>query len=198
QVMHQAHAWPMPPQKGVEWMCPGPLDGSGILSAPYDAVAAKASFQTVWDMLHEVQKGTAANPGRGLGGYWHDHALWYGPTGLGSARGHGAITNNIFRQFRDGLSNNVRHLKDGVFFADQSYVAFTGWPSGTALHSGEGFLGLAPSGKTLTRCSLDFWRIEDGRIRECWVMLDIIDLYRQIGVDVFAQMNAKQEEKNAA
>lgn len=92
--------------------------------------------------------------------------------------------------FREGLSDNTRHLEEGVFFGDHNFVAFTGWPSGTATHSGDGFLGLAPTGKRITRCSLDFWRVEDGLVRECWVMVDVIDLYRQLGVDVFARMDA--------
>ncbi|NRB04296.1 MAG: ester cyclase [Rhodobacteraceae bacterium] len=198
QLMFQADAWPMGPQKGVEWMCPGPIDGAGIVSQPHNARASEDSARLVWDMLHEVQKGTANKPAEGLGGFWHDHAIWYGPTGFGAARGHAAIANDIFLQFRRGLSNNTRHLDDGVFFADGNLVAFTGWPSGTAVHSGEYFLGLAPSGKTIERSSLDFWHIEDGLIRECWVMLDVIDLYRQIGVNVFERMHAMQEARNAA
>lgn len=197
QVMVQAGVWPMGHQKGLEWMCPGPIDGKGVVTEPYDAAKANASVQLVWDMLHEVQKGTATHPEKGLGGYWHDHAYWYGPTGLGTARGHDAIANDIFRQFREGLSENTRHLESGVFFGDQNLVGFTGWPSGTAVHSGEGFLGMAPTGKTLTRCSFDFWRVEDGMVRECWVMVDIIDLYRQLGVDVFAEMKTLCDRRAA-
>jgi len=36
--------------------------------------------------------------------------------------------------------------------------------------------------------SLDFWRCENGLIRENWVLVDILDVYRQIGLDVFARM----------
>lgn len=61
-------------------------------------------------------------------------------------------------------------------------------PLSRALRSGDGFLGLAPTGKHITRRSLDFWTVEDGRIRECWVMVDMLDLYRQLGVDVLDRM----------
>lgn len=189
QIMHQAGVWPMAPQIGVEWMCPGPV-GGGLLSDPWDAAQADASVQIVWDMLHDLQKGDAATPERGLGGYWHDHALWYGPTGIGTGRGHRGIVDTVLRGFREGLSDNTRHLDEGVFFGDQHLVAFTGWPSGTATHSGDGFLGLAPTGRRVSRRSLDFWRIENGRIRENWVMVDMIDLYAQLGVDIFARMSA--------
>ena len=77
-----------------------------------------------------------------------------------------------------------------MFFGNGHLVAFTGWPSGTATHSGDGFLGLAPTGRRITRRSLDFWNVEDGLIRECWVMVDMLDLLRQLGVDVFARIAA--------
>ncbi|MEM1236391.1 MAG: ester cyclase [Pseudomonadota bacterium] len=190
QLMDQAGVWPMAPQLGVEWMCPGPSTGEGVITAPFDAARADASVQLVWDMLHDLQKGDATTPDRGLGGYWHPSAPWYGPTGIGSARGLASIRDVVLKGFRTGLSDNTRHLDDGVFFGDHDLVAFTGWPSATATHSGDGFLGLAPTGRRITRRSLDFWRVEEGQIRENWVMVDMIDLYRQLGVDVFARMHA--------
>jgi hypothetical protein len=36
--------------------------------------------------------------------------------------------------------------------------------------------------------SLDFWRLENGLIRENWVLVDLLDVYDQIGVDVFARI----------
>lgn len=188
QLMLQAGAWPMAPQLGVEWMCPGPAPSNGVKTGPWDEAASSASVQIVYDMLHDLKKGTAEMPGRGLGGYWHQNAMWYGSTGLGTARGHDGIRDHILSGFRSGLSDNTRHLDDGVFFGDGDLVAFTGWPSGTATHSGDGFLGLAPTGRRVSRRSLDFWRIENGEIHENWVMVDMIDLYRQLGVDVFARM----------
>ena len=36
--------------------------------------------------------------------------------------------------------------------------------------------------------SLDFWRCEEGLIRENWVLVELLDVYTQIGVDVFRRM----------
>lgn len=188
QLMKQQGVWPMADQQGVEWMCPGPANDRGMKETRYDEAKSNASVQLIWDMLHDLKEGTAKDPERGLGGFWHDHAFWYGPTGLGTARGHLGISQKIFKQFRDGLSENTRHLDDGVFFGDGNFVAFTGWPSSTAVHSGDGFMNLAPTGKRISRRSLDFWRIENNMIRECWVMIDVLDLYRQLGTDVLSDM----------
>jgi len=61
-------------------------------------------------------------------------------------------------------------------------------------------LGIAPPNKELTMRSLDFWRIENGLIRENWVLVDLLSIYNQISVDVFARMreltHARQLRKN--
>ena len=174
QLMMQAGVWKMAPQLGIEFLCPGPSDGKGIINTPHNSEKSNKSVQVVWNMLHKLKQGDAENPEKGLGEFWHENAWWYGPTGIGAARGPKDIVQNVLKGFRQGLSNNVRRLKEGVFFGDQNIVAFTGWPSGIATHSGEGFLGLRPTGKRFMRRSLDFWRIENNLIVENWVMVDMI------------------------
>ena len=71
---------------------------------------------------------------------------------------------------------------------DGEYVGFTAWPGMYMTFSGDGWLGIAPSNQKLTMRSLDFWRCENGLIRENWVLVDILDVYNQLGVDVFERM----------
>ena len=52
----------------------------------------------------------------------------------------------------------------------------------------DGWLGLPPTGKKISMRSLDFWRLEKGLIRENWVMVDLLHMYDQLGVDVLARM----------
>ena len=54
--------------------------------------------------------------------------------------------------------------------------------------TGDGWLGIAPSNTAITMRSLDFWRIENGLIRENWVLVDLLHAWRQVGVDVLARM----------
>ena len=44
--------------------------------------------------------------------------------------------------------------------------------------------------------SLDFWRIEKGLIRENWVMVDILDAYSQLGVNVFSRLKEFNKARN--
>ena len=74
------------------------------------------------------------------------------------------------------------------FFGDGDYAAVTGWPNMVQTLSHDGWMGIAPVGKRITMRSLDFWRLERGLIRENWVLVDLLDVYDQVGVDVFRRM----------
>lgn len=75
-----------------------------------------------------------------------------------------------------------------IFIADGGYVGFTAWPGMRAKISGDGWMGIAASGQEITMRSLDFWRCENGMLRENWVLVDLLHVYNQIGVDVFQRM----------
>lgn len=47
QLMLQAGAWPMAPQLGLDWLCPGPAHGTGVITVAHDAHKADASVQLV-------------------------------------------------------------------------------------------------------------------------------------------------------
>jgi hypothetical protein len=82
------------------------------------------------------------------------------------------------------------------FFGDGDYAAVTGWPNMIQTLSDDGWMGIAPCGKRVKMCSLDFWRIENGLIRENWVLVDLLDMYHQIGVDVLARMRELNKCRN--
>jgi hypothetical protein len=46
-------------------------------------------------------------------------------------------------------------------------------------------MGIAPTGKRVTIRYMDFWKVEDGRITDNWVMVDFPGVLAQLGVDVF-------------
>ena len=89
-----------------------------------------------------------------------------------------------------------RHKIKYHFFGDKDYAAVTGWPNMIQTVSHDGWMGIAPAGKKITMKSLDFWRIEDGLIRENWVMVDILEAYRDLGVDVFARLREFNKARN--
>ena len=188
QVMMQADAWPMAPALGVEWLCPGPAPSDGIVTTPWDRERAEASVTLVRDMLMSLKKSPDGVAAMELERYWHPRMNWYGPAGIGSMRRISGFRNWHQKPFLKGMPDRNAFVDKGVLFGDADYVGFTAWPSGIATLSGDGFLGIPPAGQVFTRRSLDFWRHENGLIRENWVLVDILDIYHQLGVDVFERM----------
>jgi predicted ester cyclase len=45
-------------------------------------------------------------------------------------------------------------------------------------------MGAEGTGKTINLKYMDFWKVEDGKIVENWVLLDVVDFFRQIGIDL--------------
>ena len=68
-----------------------------------------------------------------------------------------------------------------MVIAEGDWVAAMGHVSAT--HQGE-FMGAEGSGNEISLKYMDFWRVEDGKIAENYVLLDIIDFFRQIGIDL--------------
>lgn len=192
EVMMQANAWPLAPSLGREWHVPGPATLDGIVPGPWNEEASKASQQHIIDMLNHLKK----HPSRGgpevmeMDRFWHERMNWYGPSGIGTGRGIAGFRNWHQIPFLNGMPDRGKYVDEITyhFFGDGDYAAVTGWPNMIQTVTHDGWLGIAPSGQRITMRSLDFWRIENGKIRENWVMVDLLDAYKQLGVDVFHRL----------
>lgn len=192
ELMMQAGAWPLSPSLGREWHVPGPATCDGIVPGPYDASAGAATCKHIIDMLEHLMR----HPGQGgpevmeMDRFWHPKMSWYGPAGIGTARGQRGFRHWHQIPFLNAMPDRGRHVDEIEchFFGDRNYAAVTGWPDMYQSITNAGWLGIAPSGKKIAMRSLDFWRVEKGLIRENWVLVDLLHVYDQIGVDVFARM----------
>lgn len=189
EVMMQANAWPMVPSLGREWHVPGPSTQDGLTIENLDENHAQRSLTLVGDMLSGLEKfATGGLEAMQLDKYWHERCSWYGPSGIGTARGIQGFRNWHQIPFLSAMPNRTASVEQGYFFAEGEYVGFTAWP-GMYMHiSDDGWLGIAPSNQQITMRSLDFWRCENGLLRENWVLVDLLHVYHQLGVDVLARM----------
>ena len=189
EVMMQAQAWPMAPSVGREWHVPGPATQDGIVAPPHDEEKATSSVKLVSDMLQRLSRfADGGVKAMALDQYWHPKMNWYGPSGIGTSRRIQGFRNWHQIPFLAAMPNRRGSGGKGALFGDGEYVGFTAWPGMTATITGDGWMGIAPAGQEITMRSLDFWRCEEGLIRENWVLVDLLDVYRQIGVDVFRRM----------
>ena len=196
----QARAWPMAPSLGREWHVPGPALQDGLVDRPHDEARALATRQHIVDMLTHLKK----HPKQGgpevmeMHRFWHPRMNWYGPSGIGTGRGIAGFRHWHQIPFLNAMPDRGQYLKEITyhFFGEGDYAAVTGWPNMIQTITHDGWMGIAPSGQRITMRSLDFWRLEDGLIRENWVLVDLLDAYRQLGVDVFARLREFNKARN--
>jgi len=208
EVMRQAGVWPMGPSLGREWQVPGPATQDGLVPGPRDGARSEASAAHVVAMLvdmgrHPAEPVEAMNLER----WWHPRMSWYGPSGIGTGRGISGFRRHHQIPFLKALPDRRGGYQgDAHFFGDGDYVGVTAWPGMAATVTGDGWLGLPPTGQAITMRSLDFWRVERSHlptaggdpditvgaerllIRENWVLVDLLHVWHQLGVDVLARM----------
>ncbi len=189
ELMMQADAWPMAPQLGAFVLTPGPMPGDGLQITGDGKLALEHIQAMLADMCrHPAEGGPDVMQ---LDKYWHPRFNWYGPAGIGTSRGIGGFRHwhqiPFLRAMPDRKLDAMGDLMSH-WFAEGDYVCETGWPNMRLTLSGDGWMGIAPVDKQVVLRSLDFWRLEQGLIRENWVLVDLLDLYSQIGVDVFARL----------
>lgn len=198
ELMMQAGVWPMGPQLGAFLATPGPMTQDGLTASGDGSATMAHVLAMLKDMCsHPTNPDPATMQ---LPTYWHPRFNWYGPTGIGTMRGIPGFRNwhqiPFLRAMPDrGLDNGG--LKSH-WIAEGNYTCETGWPNMRLTITHDGWLGIAPAGQRITLRSLDFWRMEDGLIRENWVMVDLLDMWRQVGVDVLGRMREFNKARNLA
>lgn len=188
ELMMQAGVWPMAPGLGAQVRAFGPMTQDGLA----DHAPGRAAVNLVTDMLTHMTR----HPSQGgpevmqMERFWHPRCNWYGPAGIGTARGitgfrhwHQMAFLTAFPDRGQDTTGTTHH-----FFGAGSYAAVTGWPNMAMTLTGGNWLGLPATGARITLRSLDFWRLEAGLIRENWVLVDLLEAHLQIGTDPLARM----------
>ena len=192
-LMRQAGCMPLPEILGTEMQFPAPATQDGIMLKSQPVAQSDRSVKLVSDMLVDLRTFdpvTFDSAGQaGKDGYWHEQMLWYGPCGIGSSYTYGGFEKDhripFLTAFPDRVGGN--HY---ARFGDGDYVCSGGWPSLTATHRGD-YLGVAATGNKLGMRVMDFWRVNDNKIMENWVLIDIIDTFLQMDVDLLAAITDK-------
>ncbi len=111
--------------------------------------------------------------------FWHKDMIWHGPPGFGSIFGLDGFKNEVLRPFYRAFPDYF--AKNDIEFADLNWVAATGFVTGTQLGP---YLGVPATGKPMRMRFSDFWSVRDGKLSENWVMIDHIDVFRQLGFNM--------------
>jgi predicted ester cyclase len=183
RLMIETNQWPLRPQLSESWS-PAPATQDGIILHSADDAESEKSLKLVEAMI----AGLMAYDGKSLASmgmkrFWTPQFQWYGPGGIGSARGHAdyerAHQGPFLKAFPDRVGGNHK-----CRIGEGAYVASTGWPSINATHLGDNWIGIPASGKRITQRIMDYWRREGDMLVENWVFIDMVDLIAQFEIDL--------------
>ena len=181
----------LPPSLGSEEMWPAPISGDGCLLVERDGQESATSLKLCLAMQQSMSNTLVTRddllkmPQKE---YWHPKMMWYGPGGIGTGRGLEGFIDCHQRPFRIAFPERNVGKNHYVRIGDGKFAATSGWPSVIAKHAGDGWLGLASSGREIKMRVMDFYCCDDGLVRENWVPIDIINILLQMGVDIMEQV----------
>ena len=173
----------------IEGLRPPVKQGSGVLGSEQDPAATRRPLLLVEAMLFGLVR-----KDQPMSLYWAPEMTWNSPSGVGSARSLEEFLDRVHHVFLNGLTGSWNGSHNARY-AEGRFAVSTGWPSLVAVHDGV-FLGFPPSGNTLHWRIMDFWERVDDKLINNWVHIDMINIFRQIGVDVFELYQQYRREKN--
>lgn len=131
------------------------------------------------ELIHRMYAALNAQDLEAHDEFWAEDMVWHGPPGFGDIHGLEAFKYEVLKPFYAAFPDY--HVKNDIEVADENWVAATGFLTGT--HQGE-WLGVPPTGKPVKMRYSDFWLVKDGLLVENWVMVDDVDVMRQLGIDL--------------
>lgn len=215
-VLRQAAIWPLPESRGLEGMWLGPHTDDGIVLVETDPDRSKQSLSQTLAMhktLFDYDQETPTRDGlinMEQRRHWHPKMMWYGPSSIGTTRGLVGFVDGHQLPFRQAFQrpkgtpeevealrsqHNARHY---IRIGDGDYSVTGGWPSFPAIHHGPGFLGCKATGRLITMRVMDFYHHHEGLIRENWVPIDMLDVLRQLGLDVLEDLRHKRQNEGGS
>lgn len=112
--------------------------------------------------------------------HFHEDFLWRGNVGCGVKHGLAEFRANWQLPIRAAFKDRV--YKTEKFISDGDWAACFGVLEAT--HHGT-FMGIPATGKRVSIPYMDFWKVEDGRIKTNPVFVDFASVLLQLGHDAF-------------
>jgi len=180
----------LPRPRGAAHVYPAPTAYDGVLTAKQDDGVTEHTLTSGRDFifggLNKFDETDLSS--MGMARFFHPNVKWYGPGGIGAC-----LSLSEFETFHQQPwltafpDRKVMHLES--LFAEDRLLAASG-PMGVIATQTGPYLGHPPSGARIEVSGLDFWLRTDGQFTENWVFVDMIHLFQQMGVDLFARMRA--------
>ena len=126
-----------------------------------------------------------------IGEFFDEDFSWMGNTGCGTKKGLREFQDNWQKPFQAAFSDKVC-IDEARLFMGEWAAAFG---RQEAIHSGE-FMGIPATGKKVHIKYMDFWKVENGKISDNWVMVDFPYILKQLGTDCFNGLGWEKYDEN--
>jgi hypothetical protein len=191
-LMMQAGQNPFPPQTGAMLVQPGPRTHTGLCYEPQDPARGEATLIAIDAMLTNLgSKGQNKDEGARLARVWHEDMIWWGPAGIGATYTIERYVRQHSTPFDVALSAGYRFNGHIAKIAESDFGGFFGYANLTLRNAG-GYLGMTAGPGPADMRVIDMYRVEDGKIAENWIFIDILHFLNMQGLDVLKRMDAVQ------
>ncbi len=205
-VMRQAGYQVLPPAPGAEGgKVPAPVARDGILLTEQDPLESRKSLQLVEAMGKGLMRYVRDRDGGDMSRmeqdkYWHRDMKWYGPSGIGLCFTLEEFEDFHQRHWLHGFGDRRLDVEIGGvsmgFIGEGQYACGGIWDSAFSYHNGD-YAGIPATGKLMTMRDFDWWKRDGDYLIENWVPIDMIDLCRQMGVDLMERLRLQVERRKA-
>ena len=199
--IRQAGFWPINKSNGAEGLWTNSISGDGSMFENMDKNLSASSLEQALTMQRSLNIKPECDPGADhpyvrdkllnhpQKKFWHKKMMWYGPSGIGTARSLEGFVDNHQLPFRKTFKErNYWKLGHYCELGDGKFSLTAGWNSIQAIYGTEDWLGYKSENQKVTMRVMDFYHHDEGKIRENWVPIDIIHILKQIGVDVLERI----------
>ena len=203
-VMRQAGFQVLPPAFGAEGgKVPAPVARDGILLTEQDELEGRKTLQLVEVMGRGLARYVRSRDGGDMSKmeqwhYWHQDMKWYGPSGIGACFTLEEFADFHQRPWLHGFGDrDMEDSGDGRvmgFVGEGKYACGGIWDYEFSHNHGD-YAGIPTTGKLMTIRDFDWWKREGELLIENWIPIDLIDICRQMGVDLFDRLREQIELK---
>ena len=190
-LMWQAGQYPLPPATGAHLITPGPMTHAGLLHGPQDPARGLATMAAIEALLNNAIAAHDPQEAAKLARVWHDDMIWWGPAGIGASYTIDRYVAQHCKPFDDGLTHVPGDNGDLTRVAEGDFGGFFAWDSYRLRGTG-GYLGMTATENPAAMPFVDLYRVEDGKLIENWVFIDLLGMLFAQGLDVLGRLGTTQ------
>jgi predicted ester cyclase len=178
-----------------------PRDGDGILLMEQDELEGRKTRQLVGAMWNGLMRYVRERDMENMDtmeqhNYWHPEFHWMGPTGIGTTHGSTEFQDFHQRPWLIGFGDRNLDIEWSGrymgFFGEGQYACGGIWDQEFSTNHGQ-YQDVPATGKMMTLRDFDWYKRDGNYLIQNWIPIDIIDLFKQLGVDLFDRMHRQHE-----